>query len=110
MTIILKLTDLQKNNYKLIKLSELCGSGCRVSDLIDNHICYDESVLKNLRRKFYRTIIDSMIKRGFIIEKWGENEVTNSLHDRIFRYYRDNNINIDLVEIENKQFGFIDNI
>jgi|LakMenE18May11ns_1017448.scaffolds.fasta_scaffold8975480_1 hypothetical protein len=107
MNIILKFIDLEKNNFKLIKLSENYGSGCRITDLIDKNICYDDTALKNLRRKFYKTIIEKLISRGFNIEQCKENEVTNTLHDRVYRFYRDNNFEIDLIEIQNNQFPFV---
>ena len=45
-----------------------------------------------------------MIEDENDINNWNATEVTNTLHDRIIRFFRDKNINIYLVELDFYRF------
>ena len=98
---VLILKELGEKSYKVVKLSTLgYGPDCRIHDIV-NDVCCDQ--LFN-RIQFYRAIIDKMIEDENDINNWNATEVTNTLHDRIIRFFRDKNINIYLVELDFYRF------
>jgi hypothetical protein len=95
MVIILKQFGFKR--YKIVKFSQFGNTEneCRISDLLNPEICYD--VINRLQ--LYRAIIDYLIIEGQAIRPYTLDEVTNTLHDRIVRYFLDLQIKIYLVEV-----------
>lgn len=102
MVLILKKSGVKE--YKIVRLSNNGYSGlCRISDIINPEICYDNKIN---RIQFYRTIIDKMIEEGNEIGNYEMTEVTNTLHDRIIRFFSKAGISIYLIEIKPELFPF----
>jgi hypothetical protein len=101
MVIILKKHGLRV--YKIVKFSSIgYTTGCRLSDLINSDISYDHIN----RIQFYKAVIDRLISEGHTIRLYTLDEVTNTLHDRIVRYFSELNVECYLVEISEDVFPF----
>ncbi len=102
MVIIIKLLSQQK--FKIIELSESYTSPCRLKDKIEQDKCYD-SHLKSKLRKFFRTVIDQMVKNEINIKPWDAGETTNRLHERIIKCARDQKVDICMIELDKEFFS-----
>jgi len=101
MVLIIKLFG--QKVYKIVKFSNIGYSyDCRLTDLIHPDICYDDIN----RIQFYRAIIDRLIAEGQGIRIYSMDEVTNTLHDRIFKYFSELGIECYLVELSEQLFPF----
>jgi hypothetical protein len=90
--------------YKIVKFSNIGYSNeCRLLDLINQDICYDDIN----RIQFYRAIIDKLISEGQNIRPFSSDDVTNTLHDRIVRHFSELGIEVYLVELSEQVFPFI---
>lgn len=98
---VLILKKIGEQSYRIVKLSNSgYVSDCRIFDIVNN-VCCD---LQFNRIQLYRAIIEKMILEGMEMRIWNDSEVTNTLHDRIFRYFKDKNTDIYLVELDFTRF------
>ncbi len=87
---ILIIKSKNSNLLKILKLSQFGhASNCKIFDL-GLEECIAETVFKDRKRKFYRMLIDDLISKNYSIKPWRDSEVTNTLHDRLIKFFADN--------------------
>lgn len=91
-------------NRLKIKAFELSANGygpdCRIYDLTRKN-CYDNMVN---RVQLYRFVIEKLINDKSNITNWRHDEVTNTLHNRLIRFFRDNNFIIYMIDLAENEY------
>jgi hypothetical protein len=94
--------------YRIIRMSDVAflGKGinlCRLTDLDFSSDCLDKPLN---RIQFYKSVIDQMILKGFNLTSYQANQVTNTLHDNIVEFCKQENLKIISVELNEDEFPF----
>lgn len=76
------------------------NGGCRLIDLTNTENCFD----KINRSRFYKYLINNLIEEGEPISPFKSNDVTNTLHDNIVKYFLNKNQEIYMLEIPKELF------
>jgi hypothetical protein len=102
MIIIIKTSNLKK--IKALELSTIAyPANCRIYDLAGK-LCYDNIIN---RVRFYRTVIEKLIINNHNIVQWNHTEVSNTLHNRLIRFFTKNNYNVFLVELTEVEYDLL---
>jgi hypothetical protein len=94
--------------YRIIRMSDVAflGQGitlCRLTDL-DFSSYFLDSTLNRIQ--FYKSVICQMRAKGFDLADYKDKQVTNTLHDNIVEFCKQENLKIISVELNEDEFPF----